>query len=137
MKTFTQMAVVAGNGGLIPWQAGIATPFGRMQFVLGREIGVNLYGGASGDKVFYSSSADSMALTVLSLNSVQLEFPIIELRPFRTFSVDQSSSMMVQLYAGLDIPTVWTDVVNPTATYTLQTIYLLGVRIAFDWRYYF
>ena len=34
-ETFTQMAAVAANGGLLPWQAGIATSFGRFQFVLG------------------------------------------------------------------------------------------------------
>ena len=43
-KTAASMAVAAGNGGLIPWQSGIATSIGRFQFVLGREIGVSLYG---------------------------------------------------------------------------------------------
>lgn len=135
-KAFTQMAVVAGNGGVIPWQAGIATPFGRLQFVLGREVGANFYGGKTGDRVFYSQDADSLRLSVLTLNSVQLEFPIVELRPFRTFSLDQSSSMMVQLYAGIDIPVTWTDVVTPSNTIVLQNVYMLGIRIAFDWRYY-
>jgi hypothetical protein len=40
-KTLEKMAVQAGNGGLIPWQTGIATRIGRFQFVLGREVGVN------------------------------------------------------------------------------------------------
>ena len=34
------MAVVAANGGLIPWQSGLATGIGRFQFVLGRELGL-------------------------------------------------------------------------------------------------
>ena len=38
------MAVTAANGGLIPWQLGRATRFGRFQFVLGREIGATFYG---------------------------------------------------------------------------------------------
>ena len=38
------MAVTAANGGLIPWQLGWATRFGRFQFVLGREIGATFYG---------------------------------------------------------------------------------------------
>jgi hypothetical protein len=38
------MAVVAANGGLIPWQAGIATPVGRFQFILGREVVATFYG---------------------------------------------------------------------------------------------
>src|SRR4029077_3280535 len=36
-KTLMKMAVQAANGGLIPWQAGIATRAGRFQFVFGRE----------------------------------------------------------------------------------------------------
>ena len=37
------MAVIAGNGGLIPWHSGIATSFGRFQIVLGREMGVYFF----------------------------------------------------------------------------------------------
>lgn len=40
----TSMAATAVNGGLIPWQDGIATSFGRFQFVLGREMSVYFYG---------------------------------------------------------------------------------------------
>ena len=43
-ETYTGMAVTASNGGLIPWQAGWATRFGRFQFVLGRELGATFYG---------------------------------------------------------------------------------------------
>ena len=43
-KTYEGMVVTAVNGGLIPWQLGWATRFGRFQFVLGREIGVTFYG---------------------------------------------------------------------------------------------
>ena len=50
--TYTNMAVTAGNGGLIPWQAGWATRFGRFQFVLGRELGATFYGELSDDTVF-------------------------------------------------------------------------------------
>ena len=42
-QTLQKMAVQAANGGLIPWQAGIATPIGRFQFVLGREVGLSFY----------------------------------------------------------------------------------------------
>ena len=42
--TYAGMAVTAGLGGLIPWQAGIETGIGRFQFILGREIGLTLYG---------------------------------------------------------------------------------------------
>ena len=43
-EALTSVGVAAVNGGLIPWQAGIETSFGRFQFVLGREVAVYLYG---------------------------------------------------------------------------------------------
>jgi hypothetical protein len=135
--TYTQMAVVAGNGGLIPWQAGIATPIGRLQFILGREIGLNIYGTGTPDRVFVSRQFDSLELAILEFKSVQLEFPIVELRPFRTFSVDQSSSLVFQFYTGVDIPTQWSVITDVTYQPQLHTIVNLGVRMSFDWRYYF
>ena len=42
--TYSDIAVAAVNGGLIPWQSGQATRVGRFQFVFGRELGVNFYG---------------------------------------------------------------------------------------------
>src|SRR5262249_22283724 len=43
-QTLQSMATQAVNGGLIPWQTGLATPIGRFQFVLGREVGLSFYG---------------------------------------------------------------------------------------------
>ncbi len=43
-ETFSNIAVTAGLSGLIPWQTGIETSIGCFQFILGREIGVALYG---------------------------------------------------------------------------------------------
>ena len=43
-EAYSQMAVTASNGGLIPWQLGMSTRIGRFQFVLGRELGVTFYG---------------------------------------------------------------------------------------------
>ena len=59
--TYQNMAVTAGNGGLIPWQLGWATRFGRFQFVLGREIGVTFYGELSDDTVFAGSDTSGIA----------------------------------------------------------------------------
>jgi len=36
-----RIAAQSANGGLIPWQAGIATRIGRFQFMLGREVGLS------------------------------------------------------------------------------------------------
>jgi len=53
------MAVQSANGGLIPWQAGIATRIGRFQFVLGGEVGLSFY--RHGDDqpfLFYDDNCD-------------------------------------------------------------------------------
>ena len=41
-EALVSVGVSAVNGGLIPWQRGIETSFGRFQFVLGREVAVYL-----------------------------------------------------------------------------------------------
>jgi hypothetical protein len=133
---FTSMAVIAGNGGLIPWQTGIATSFGRFQFILGREIGAALYGGGDNlDAILVPENAQTI---LLNYKSIQFDFPVLEYRPFRTFSLDQSSSLVVQLNFGVDLP--YDEVVVLPAgaeAPDLKPVWSIGMRIAFDWRYYF
>jgi len=135
--TYASMAVTAGLGGLIPWQAGIETGIGRFQFILGREIGLTLYGrGKQKDAILVPIDNDETAL--LNFKSIQLDFPIVEYRPFRTFSLDQSSSLVIQLNFGVDIPHN-ESVVLPEGIETpeLLPVWYVGFRAAFDWRYYF
>jgi hypothetical protein len=133
------MAVKAVNGGLIPWQAGIATRAGRLQMVLGREVGVSIFRNG-GDHTFLLPSPGVPAVNAprVSLNSLQVEFPVFEYRLFRTFSVNQSSGLMLQPYVGFDIPTA-ISVVSPAHAPTPDghTIVTTGVRVVFDWRHYF
>ena len=136
-ETFASMAVTSGLGGLIPWQAGIETGIGRFQFILGREIGVAIYSRwSSTDVILVPIDNDEVAL--LNYKSTQLDFPIVEYRPFRTFSSDQSSSLVIQLNFGVDIPHSET-VVAPEGIEVpeLRSICYFGLRIAFDWRNYF
>jgi hypothetical protein len=135
-ETFANMAVTAGNGGLIPWQSGIATPIGRFQFMLGREVGVSLYGGGDNKDAILVPTGEGTNL--LSYKSVQLDFPFLEYRPFRTFSLDQSSSLVFQFNFGVDIP-YGTSLVAPegASISELKPVWYLGLRTAFDWRYYF
>ena len=134
-ETFASMAVTAGLGGLIPWQAGIETGIGRFQFILGREIGVSLYS-PNTDALLIPLENGTTAL--LNYKSTQLDFPIVEYRPFRTFSSDQSSSLKFQLAFGVDIPHSET-VVAPEGIEVpeLRSIWYFGLRVAFDWRSYF
>jgi hypothetical protein len=139
MPTFMQMAVAAGSGGVIPWQTGIATAIGRFQFILGREVGVSFFGyGKEEPKMLIPiSDVPPVQTPVVSVRSIQLEFPLLEYRPFRTFSMDQSSSMVVQLFGGVDIPTK-VSVVAPAGAEepSVRNNWFAGLRVAFDWRYY-
>lgn len=138
--TVNKMIVAAGNGGLIPWQTGMVTPIGRFQFILGREIGVCVFGSGRGADAFLLpySTVSSDESTLFSMYSTQIDFPILEYRPFRTFSSRQSASLVLQINAGLDIPgkvkvTYPADAPAPE----VKTTFFIGVRLAFDWRYYF
>jgi hypothetical protein len=137
-RKLKKMAMQSANGGLIPWQTGIATPIGRFQFMLGREIGLSFYGYASGQNVVLPTPGVApVNQTVVKLRSIGLDVPILEWRVFRTFSGDRSSGLGIQLYSGFDMPTS-SSVVEPAAAPkpSLHTIVTGGVRVVFDWRHF-
>jgi hypothetical protein len=133
-----KMLVGAANGGLVPWQSGMATPIGRFQFVLGREVGVSIYRkGNDHPFVLPTPGVPPNNTTQVSLNSLQVEFPVLEYRIFRNFSTNQSSGLMLQPYVGFDIPTT-VSVISPAGAPApdAHTIVTTGVRVVFDWRHY-
>jgi hypothetical protein len=136
-KTLTRMATAAANGGYIPWQSAFATPVGRFQVVLGREVGISFYGLTS-PKTILLIQENNEPLTALFYKSTLLDFPILEYRPFRTFSLDQSSSLIIQFSAGFDIP-YGASVIYPTnqPLPELQTVWQAGIRFLFNWRHYY
>ena len=137
----TNVGVTAVNGGFIPWQVGIATSFGRFQFVLGREVGVYFFGRTKERDALWAYSTNEtgdLELYILSYRSTQFEFPILEYSPFRSFATDQSSSLLIQLYGGFDIPHNVELLSDPNlAAPELETVWFLGARLLFDWRHYF
>ena len=137
-RSLQKMAVQAANGGLIPWQAGIATRIGRFQLVLGREVGLTFFRhGQNHPMLIPTPGVPPADSTLVAVNSTQVEFPILEYRPFRTFSLNQSSDLMIQPYVGLDKPST-PSVVSPTGAPTpnLRTVTTAGIRVVFDWRHY-
>jgi len=134
-RKLKKMAMQSANGGLIPWQTGIATRIGRFQFVLGREIGLSFY--RHHNVVIPTPGVAPVNQTIVKLGSIGVDVPILEWRIFRTFSMDQSSALGVQLYAGFDRPTS-SSVVEPVGAPkpNLHTIVTGGVRVVFDWRHY-
>jgi len=135
---YTGMAVTAVNGGLIPWQQGIATGFGRLQFVLGRELGVTFYGLIGKDQLIAPSPVPGGSGSIVSFKSTTFELPIAEFRVYRAFSSYQSSSLLFQFYGGVDVPhgeEVDAPVGAPPVD--LEKVWFIGLRMTFDWRHYF
>jgi hypothetical protein len=138
-ETYTGMAVTAGNGGLIPWQSGWATRFGRFQFVLGRELGATFYGyGGFDNTITVPGATPGAEPRVVDFKSILFDLPILEYRPYRAFDTKQSSAVLIQLYAAADVPK------STTVTYPLgapgvklETIHSIGLRVIFDWRRYY
>ena len=142
-EALISVGVDAVNGGLIPWQAGIETSFGRFQFVLGREVAVYLYGRTKQRDALVTYSEDESGINdlyIISYRSTQIEFPIVEYRPFRSFDADQRSSLFIQLFGAVDFPhnvEVLESASGTTTPPELKTVYNLGLRLIFDWRHYF
>lgn len=137
-KAYADMAVAAGNGGLLGLQAGWATPVGRFQFVLGRELGITFYGLSGDDQLLAPGAQPGDFGRVVNFKSTSYELPIAEYRPYRAFSTNQSSSVLFQLYAAADVPrggSVRFPVGAPPPE--LRTVWSLGLRLIFDWRYYY
>ena len=136
-KSYTAMAVTSGNGGLLHWQSAWATGIGRFQFVLGREIGVTFYGAIGDDRVIAPPETVGGPARIVSFHSTAYDFPIFEYRPYRSFASNQSSTVMVQLFANADVPRS-VKVTAPVGAVTpeLNTIWSFGLRLVFDWRYY-
>jgi hypothetical protein len=116
----------------------MATRIGRFQFILGREVGVSLFRNGSNQIQLPTPGVPPTNTTVVKLNSIQFEFPVLEYRIFKTFSTNQSSGLTLQPYVGFDIPTTLTVLSPPGAPLPdAHTVVTSGVRVVFDWRHYF
>jgi hypothetical protein len=137
-ETYTNMAVSASNGGLIPWQAGWATSIGRFQFVLGRELGATFYGYGLENTMAVPGATPGAEPRVVDFKSIHFDLPVLEYRPYRAFDTKQSSAVLFQLFVGADVPQSSNVTWPPGAPgVSLETMYTVGLRVIFDWRRYF
>lgn len=138
-RSFNKMVSTAAQGGLIPWQTGIITSVGKFQFILGREVGVYFYGTLQGaDAFMVPDDRAGTEWSLVSMRSTKLDFPFFEYRPIRTFSRKQSASLVFQLNAGVDIPGKVTMVSSPELEpVKVKPVWMIGLKVGFDWRYYF
>jgi hypothetical protein len=135
-ERYEAMAVTGANGGLIPWQSGFSTGFGRFQFVLGRELGVTFYGLNGEDRVIAPGVAGGPA-RVVKYKSTAFDVPILEYRAYRFFSSNQSSALLFQVYAARDVPRSASVVSPPGApNVELHDVWSVGIRLMLNWRYY-
>jgi len=73
--------------------------------VLGREVGLSVYRSRRDDAMrIPTPGVGPTNATRVAFRSLQVELPILEYRPFRSFALDQSSSLVIQFYAGFDTP---------------------------------
>lgn len=136
-ELYARMAVTASNGGLIPWQLGMATPVGRFQVVLGREVGFTRYGRHGDDPFFAPPALGDGAPRLVRFRSGVIDLPVLAYRPFRAFAGNQSASVLFQLFAAADRPSGGLDlsaaVPTPVAP---RTTWSLGLRLVFEGRSY-
>jgi hypothetical protein len=134
---YKNICVAAGNGGFVPWQAGWATALGRFQIVLGREVGLTFYGLRGSDE-FVAPGDTPGSIRLVGVRSTAIELPILEFRPYRQYSAKQSSALLLQLFTGVDMPRGG-QVVLPAGqpNIPLHNVWFVGLRLAFDWRYYY
>jgi hypothetical protein len=142
-QSFKQMAILAGAGGLIPWQRDIRTPIGAIQFIAGRNVGVTFYGLIDGPTTAVTPTTKDAAGTqqyaTLNVRTMELELPIVEYRPFHEFALRQSFTMAVQLGYAADVPTSVELATTPpgtTTTPTLSPTHMVTLKLVFDIRHY-
>ena len=130
-----QMGIIAASGGLIPWQRTLNSGIGAFQFVLGREVGVALYG--YGSHGIYGYTGSNGTISQYTYRSWQLDLPVVEYRPFRTFATNTALTAALQLGFGVDFPNN-AHLTNPPGAPgpDLGTSWLIYLRFAFDARYY-
>jgi len=148
-STMTNMGIVAASGGLLPWQRAFNTSFGAFQFLLGREVGVTLFG-YLGDRIENAAIAPPDAtvpiggrLSFVSYRSLMLDFPTLEYRPLRTFATQTALTFSVIVGWGVEFPNDvrYTSALTvPPATGPtpeIGTSWIFYLRLHFDARYYF
>ncbi len=133
-----EMGVIAVNGGLIPWQSAFQTGIGRFQVILGREVGISLYGTKTfGNDALLAPSSTPSGLQIIGYSSVKWDFPFLEWRLTRSFSMNQASSLMIQFSVGVDTPHSAHVIQPPGETQVaLEPVWYVGGRLIFDWRRY-
>ena len=140
-RLLEKMGITAADGGLIPWQTKLSTPVGRLQFVFGREVAVQLYGYGAEKDAFLAINPNGPGgqpvVTPVALRSIEWDFPVLEIRPFREYGTRYTFAAFVQVGAGFDRPLSAESLVPGRPLPELKTRYFGYIRVFFDGRRYF
>jgi hypothetical protein len=105
--------------------------------VLGRELGVTVFGVNGADRVFVPSATPGGSSRVVAYKSLYFDVPVLEYRPFRAFSSNQSATVVVQLFTGVTVPYSASVILPAGAPQAdLNPVWSVGLRFVLDWRYY-
>jgi hypothetical protein len=136
-ERFASLAVTASNGGLLGLQQGYATSVGRFQFVLGREVGLTWYGLQGNQQLIAPPTPEYPIGRLVRFKSLHIDLPIADYRPYRSFSANQSSTLLFQFFVGIDRPYDARAESPPGASVPeLRNVRTFGIRMFFDWRHY-
>ena len=111
----TRVAIRAAGGGLIPWQRTFATPLGHLEFVVGRVVHATLWGKGRAFSTYELPDADEAQGGQTDFRSLTLQFPLLELTPFRTLAQTLSASVQLQISYALEVPFDISNVTFPEA----------------------
>jgi hypothetical protein len=132
--------VAAASGGLIPYERGINIGAGTLQVVVGREVDATFFGytGAVSILVDIPPQPDGNSGGVAQLKSVQLNFPVLEWTPFKTFATQLVFAADLQLGFGVEIP-ISAPIVYPAGigNASLGPSWSIFLRGTFEGRYFF
>ena len=149
-EAFTDMSIVAASGGLLGLHRALVTNLGAFQLLLGREIGVTAFGYIVSERLENVAAIPPEAVVsygvrsaFISYRSFQIEMPVFEYRPLRTFATKQALTFAFQLGGGVELPNDVKYVsklslpaaTGPTPDLTMA--WFAYLRIHFDGRYYF
>jgi hypothetical protein len=139
LNLYKSMGIIAANGGLLGLQPILLTSMGTFQFVLGREVNVMLFNGD--DRVLSFEGGDPDAVSsyaAFDVNSVKVDAPVFNYQPFRSFSNNLTSALVLQLGGAVDFPRATNartgEEVSPGNAYsvylrlTLESRWYLGAR---------
>lgn len=136
----SKVGVEAASGGLVPWQQSFTTGAGIFQVIAGREVRVVLFGYFSDVLAVVPGGTlpdGSNPYVVVKFQSVQLEFPVLEWTPFRTFATQLTFAAQLQL--GFTVGLIASqEVLYPVgASFSSGPSWSIWLRGTFDGRYFF